>query len=195
MINFNFSYFSDLLIRFLNYDKFGTGFIYLMNKIFNYHLEHSEIKQTIILSTSLIMCNNSDLKLLMERKSHFNSVFEKKFFMIWKINIYCQKECLRFFVWNIISKFDSWNNVWKFLTNLISHQSWIIRKLKIQKQLKITKYKNMFYVLMFVIFIIFGFEIIVKPQKLNGLVRNVNRSEWRKIYLTDITRVHFFRMS
>ena len=28
-------------------DKFGTGFIFSMNKIFNDHLEHSEIKQTL----------------------------------------------------------------------------------------------------------------------------------------------------
>ena len=64
MINFNFSYFYAQLIRFLIYDKFGTGFIFFMNNIFNYHLEHSEIKHTYVSSTSLIMCNNSARKIL-----------------------------------------------------------------------------------------------------------------------------------
>ena len=96
-----------------------------------------------------------------KRKDHLNSVFEKKFIMIWNMKIYCQKECLRFLAWNIISKFDSWNNFWKFLTNLILHQSWLIRKLKIQKH-KNYKIQNIEHIFVFLWFLnVFGFSIFL----------------------------------
>ena len=55
--------------------KFGTGFIFSMNKIFNDHLEHSEIKQTLFHLHHLIMCNNLLLQLRMKIKSSFDSRF------------------------------------------------------------------------------------------------------------------------